>query len=146
MRSKNWGNRSSGLPLQSLLASALSFYLETHLRHVQVATPPKLSPKSFGTHCIRRYPNSRIEYVSFVYIFSSSYLYFVEEHFLAYSREYSLTFSVLNCLVFEPICSTLLANKENGSTLKECRHFRQRIRRWQSRVYWQDRGNSFGRK
>ena len=31
------------------------------------------------------------------------------------------------------------ANKENGSTLKECRHFRQRIRRWQSRIYWQDR-------
>ena len=47
----------------------------------------------------------------------------------------------INRRVKRPCLSTdsASANKENGSTLKECRHFRQRIRRWQSRIYWQDR-------
>ena len=39
-----------------IVAQACPFisHLETHHRHVQVATPPKLSPKRFGTKCIRR--------------------------------------------------------------------------------------------
>ena len=60
------------------------------------------------------------------------------------------TFSCLFSRIFSNLCSFELfshhpvyrlwnANKENGSTLKECRHFRQRIRRCQSRIYWRDR-------
>ena len=57
-----------------IVAQACPFttHFETRSRRVQVAIPSTLSPKRSAPHVFVDYSNSRIEYVSFVYIFSSS--------------------------------------------------------------------------
>ena len=57
-----------------IVAQACPFttHFETRSRRVQVAIPSTLSPKRSAPHVFVDYSNSRIEYVSFVYVFSSS--------------------------------------------------------------------------